>query len=64
MITASHNPALYNGLKIITPTGYLTEDEEIDISNIFHFIIENPQSLLEYASFSLKQKVFPYVALR
>lgn len=52
MITASHNPALYNGLKIITPTGYLTEDEEIDISNIFHFIIENPQSLLEYASFS------------
>lgn len=41
MITASHNPAEYNGIKIFTPKGYLTKQEEIEISNIFFDIKKN-----------------------
>jgi len=41
MITASHNPAEYNGLKFFTPQGYLTEEEELAISKIFHGVKKN-----------------------
>lgn len=36
VITASHNPAEYNGIKILTPFGYLDEEMEEEISHIFH----------------------------
>lgn len=39
VITASHNPAEYNGIKILTPQGYLSVEEEMYISNIFHNIL-------------------------
>ncbi len=42
IITASHNPKQYNGLKFITPRGYLSLDEQQDISEIFHYLKEHP----------------------
>ena len=36
MITASHNPPEYNGIKVFTPNGPLTEQEELDISRFFY----------------------------
>lgn len=36
IITASHNPAEYNGIKILTEFGYLTTEIEQEISNIYH----------------------------
>ena len=39
VITASHNPAEYNGIKFLTPEGYLTIEEEMYISDIFHNIL-------------------------
>lgn len=36
VITASHNPAEYNGIKILTPFGYLDIETEEEISNIFY----------------------------
>jgi len=35
MITASHNPAEYNGVKIMTPQGYLDDKAEQSISELF-----------------------------
>ncbi len=40
VITASHNPAEYNGIKVLTEFGYLTEEIELEISRIYHEIIE------------------------
>ena len=54
MVTASHNPAQYNGIKIMTPAGYLTEDDEIYISEIFHELIKNPKILLKHLNLSIK----------
>lgn len=51
VITASHNPAAYNGIKIITPTGYLTVQDEIMISNFFHIFSADIASLIEFDSF-------------
>lgn len=39
MITASHNPGEYNGIKILTPEGYLSLEEELYISKIFKNIL-------------------------
>jgi len=36
VITASHNPAEYNGIKILTEFGYLTPEIEMEISNLYH----------------------------
>lgn len=36
IITASHNPAEYNGIKILTEFGYLTEEIELEISSLYH----------------------------
>jgi phosphoglucosamine mutase len=40
VITASHNPAEYNGIKILTEFGYLTEEIELEISKIFYTLAE------------------------
>lgn len=40
VITASHNPAEYNGIKFLTEFGYLTEEIELEISRIYHEIIQ------------------------
>jgi phosphoglucosamine mutase len=40
VITASHNPAEYNGIKILTEFGYLTEEIELEISRIYHEIMQ------------------------
>lgn len=42
VITASHNPAEYNGIKILTPFGYLSTEIEEEISEIFHQFLQNP----------------------
>ncbi|OGB86463.1 hypothetical protein A3J41_02805 [candidate division TM6 bacterium RIFCSPHIGHO2_12_FULL_38_8] len=47
VITASHNPAEYNGIKILTPFGYLDIDTELEISNIFHQFLQNPKLIEE-----------------
>lgn len=36
VITASHNPSEYNGIKILTEFGYLTPEIEMEISNLYH----------------------------
>lgn len=36
IITASHNPAEYNGFKFLTPTGYLDQQAELEISKLFN----------------------------
>lgn len=46
VITASHNPAQYNGIKILTPFGYLSTEMEQEISNVFHDFCNDP-SLIE-----------------
>lgn len=53
IITASHNPPEYNGLKIITPTGYLTKHDEMLISTIFHSLTKDPMLSMKYADFSM-----------
>lgn len=40
VITASHNPAEYNGIKVLTEFGYLTKEIEIEISRIYHEFME------------------------
>ncbi|MBI2345203.1 hypothetical protein HYV10_04015 [Candidatus Dependentiae bacterium] len=39
VITASHNPAEYNGIKVLTEFGYLTQEIELEISRIYHEIM-------------------------
>ncbi|MBI2352643.1 hypothetical protein HYV11_00175 [Candidatus Dependentiae bacterium] len=51
IITASHNPAAYNGIKIVTPTGYLTIEDEIIISSFFHIFTTDIASLIEFDQF-------------
>lgn len=41
VITASHNPAAYNGIKILTPFGYLSTEIEEEISEIFHTFLKD-----------------------
>ncbi len=41
MITASHNPAEYNGIKVMTPHGYLDHKTEKAISEIFAKYIQD-----------------------
>lgn len=41
VITASHNPAEYNGIKILTPFGYLDIETEEELSEIFHTFSRN-----------------------
>lgn len=41
VITASHNPAEYNGIKILTPFGYLSQEMELELSEIFYDFSEN-----------------------
>ena len=50
VITASHNPAEYNGIKILTPFGYLDIATEEEISNIFHTFLQNPKLIDESLS--------------
>lgn len=40
VITASHNTPEYNGIKVLTEFGYLTEEIELEISKIFHSLQE------------------------
>ncbi len=47
VITASHNPAEYNGIKILTPFGYLDLETEQELSNIFHDFLKNPNLIEE-----------------
>ncbi len=47
VITASHNPAEFNGIKILTPFGYLDIQTEQEISNIFHDFSQNPKIIEE-----------------
>jgi phosphoglucosamine mutase len=47
VITASHNPAEYNGIKILTPYGYLDIETEEEISDIFHHFLQSPQLMQE-----------------
>lgn len=47
VITASHNPAEYNGIKILTPFGYLDIATEEEISDIFHTFTQNPKLIQE-----------------
>lgn len=47
VITASHNPAEYNGIKILTPFGYLDIAMEEEISDIFHDFAKNPKFIQE-----------------
>ncbi|MBP9765019.1 hypothetical protein KBD08_01660, partial [Candidatus Babeliales bacterium] len=42
VITASHNPAEYNGIKILTEYGYLTKEIEQEISSVYHDLMDNP----------------------
>lgn len=46
IITASHNPAEYNGVKFITPEGYLNPEDEIHISTLFYNIKKEPSKML------------------
>lgn len=62
IITASHNPAEYNGVKFITPDGYLTIEEEMTISQIFDHISspeyrykKHPEKVSFFDSFSFYQ---------
>lgn len=48
VITASHNPAEYNGIKILTEFGYLTEEIEIEISNMYHEFLQQPEAQHHY----------------
>lgn len=45
IITASHNQADYNGVKFITPNGYLTREDEIHISRLFYDIQKKPSKI-------------------
>ncbi len=47
VITASHNPAEYNGIKILTPFGYLDIAIEEEITSIFHTFEKNPALMHE-----------------
>ncbi len=47
VITASHNPAQYNGIKILTEFGYLNIEMEEEISSLFHEFTHDPQELKE-----------------
>lgn len=45
MVTASHNPAEYNGIKILTEFGYLTQEIEEEISSIYYDLLrKNPKT--------------------
>jgi len=45
VITASHNPAQYNGIKILTEFGYLTVEIEEEISYIYHDLMQKQNSV-------------------
>jgi len=47
VITASHNPAEYNGIKILTEFGYLTEEIELEISKIFYSLLQKEKQTLQ-----------------
>jgi phosphoglucosamine mutase len=47
VITASHNSAEYNGIKVLTPFGYLDIEMEQEISDIFHTFSKNPNLINE-----------------
>lgn len=59
VITASHNPATYNGIKIMTPSGYLTVEQEMMISDFFHIFNADIASLIEFDSFD-KGTITPF----
>lgn len=42
VITASHNPAEYNGIKILTPFGYMDLAMEEELTDLFHTFTNNP----------------------
>lgn len=65
MITASHNPAEYNGLKIMTPHGYLSIQDEQEISNIFYQFKKKPWSSYSYVKkhMSLFNQPQPFQAI-
>jgi phosphoglucosamine mutase len=46
VITASHNPSEYNGIKILTEFGYLTEEIELEISKIFYNLAQKEKPKL------------------
>ncbi len=45
VVTASHNPAEYNGIKVLTEFGYLNTEMEEEISHLFHEFCKNPNLL-------------------
>jgi len=45
VITASHNPAEYNGIKVLTEFGYLNLEMEEEISDLFHEFSNDPHEL-------------------
>jgi phosphoglucosamine mutase len=47
VITASHNPAEYNGIKFLTEFGYLNVEMEEEISSLFHEFTNDPKELKE-----------------
>ncbi|MCX5924096.1 MAG: hypothetical protein NTZ68_01575 [Candidatus Dependentiae bacterium] len=49
VVTASHNPAEYNGIKVLTEFGYLNTEMEEEISNLFHEILQDPTTLDDFA---------------
>lgn len=46
VITASHNPSEYNGIKVLTEFGYLTPEIELEISRIYHEIMQRNSAKL------------------
>lgn len=47
VITASHNPAEYNGIKILTPFGYMDVEMEDELTDLFYTFTDNPQLIDE-----------------
>ncbi|MFA5998546.1 MAG: hypothetical protein WC747_00800 [Candidatus Babeliales bacterium] len=48
VVTASHNPAEYNGIKVLTEFGYLNIEMEEEISSLFHEIVQDPTTLEDF----------------
>ncbi len=47
VITASHNSAEYNGIKILTPFGYMDVEMEDELTDLFYTFTDNPQLIDE-----------------